>query len=240
MTDAGLDQLENMSPPPDPNQRRPIAPIAAPLTHVALAPAEDDGKPPGLLMLHGRGADEHDLLGMAGALDPRLLVVSARAPLPLGWGHHWYELVDVGRPEPETFARSLSLLHEFIPAVVAGYNIDPARLFLLGFSQGAMMSGAVVLTRPELAAGAVLLSGYLPLHAGLPIQEERLKGFPFFVAHGTRDPVIPVAFGREARDYLTGVGADLTYREYPTDHRIVEPELAEVAVWLTARIGGGE
>lgn len=221
-----------------PNQRRPISPIAAPLKHLALAPAVRgaDGKSPGLLMLHGRGADEHDLLGLAGALDPRLLVVSARAPRPLGPGHHWYELGEVGRPEPETFGRSLALLHEFIPEVVAGYDIDPGRLFLLGFSQGAMMSGAVALTRPDLAAGAVLLSGYLPLHAGLPIQEEQLAGYPFFVAHGSYDPVIPVAFGREARDYLTRVGADLTYREYPTDHRIVEPELAEIAAWLTARM----
>jgi phospholipase/carboxylesterase len=229
-----------MSAQPGSNLRRLIAPIAAPLTHLALTPAEGEGQPPGLLMLHGRGADEHDLLGLAGALDPRLLVVSARAPLPLGWGHHWYELLDIGRPDLETFARSLSLLHEFIPQVVAGYNIDPQRLYLLGFSQGAMMSGAVVLTRPELAAGAVLLSGYLPLHAGPPIQEERLAGYPFFVAHGSHDPVIPVAFGREARDFLTRAGTDLTYREYPSDHRIVEPELAEVAAWLTARIGGGE
>lgn len=218
--------------------RRLLPAVEAPLSHLAVSPAvrADEGPPPGLLLLHGRGADERDLLGLAPALDPRLLIVSARAPLPLGWGYHWYELGEIGAPESESFGRSLDLLAAFIPTVVTGFGIDPRRLFLLGFSQGAMMSGSIALTRPDLAAGAVLLSGYLPLSSGLPIAEDRLAGFPVFVGHGVDDPVIPVAFGRQAGDYLTRIGANLTYREYPIEHRISELELDDIAAWLSSRL----
>jgi phospholipase/carboxylesterase len=191
---------------------------------------------PAILLLHGRGADERDLLGLIGAFDPRLLVVGARAPLSLGWGYQWYELVEVGTPGPVGFARSLDLLGRFIPEIVAGYDVDPARLILLGFSQGAVMSAALALSRPELAAGAVLLSGYLPPLADLEPDDARLGDFPVFVGHGIDDPIIPISFGRQARDELTRLGVDLTYREYPIEHRISDEELADVASWIATRL----
>ena len=207
------------------------------LVHQHQSPrAGSDGRPPGLLLLHGRGADELDLFGLAPALDSRLAVVSARAPFGLGFGYHWYDLLDIGRPEPATFERGLALLGAFAAEIAAGYGLDPARLYLLGFSQGAMMSGALALTRPERVAGVVALSGYLPLHAELTFDAAAQAGKPWFVAHGTQDPVIPVGFGRESRDWLSAHGADLTYREYPMPHAISDAELAEVAAWLTARL----
>lgn len=224
------------APPAEP--RRLLPAVEAPLIHLAVTPGvrADDGLPPGLLLLHGRGADERDLLGLVPALDQRLLVVSARAPMLLGGGYQWYDLGEVGAPESATFQRSLDLLAAFIPAVVTGFGIDPNRLFLLGFSQGAMISGSIAHTRPDLASGAILLSGYLPLSSGLPIAEDGLAGFPVFVGHGVDDPVIPVSFGRQASDYLTRIAANLTYREYPIEHRISEPELDDIAAWLSSRI----
>ena len=91
----------------------PTRPIAASLTHLVVPPREpmpDGSAPPLLLLLHGRGSHERDLLGLADALDGRFLVVSARAPMPLGPGFHWYDLLVVGRPEPTGFARSRALL----------------------------------------------------------------------------------------------------------------------------------
>lgn len=217
-----------------------LRPIDAALTHLVVPPrAPTEGRPPGLLLLHGRGSDERDLVGLAGALDPRLLVVSARAPARLGPGYHWYDLYRVGEPEPAGFGRSLDLLGRFVEEIVAGYNIAPERLFLLGFSQGAVMSGAVTLTRPNTVAGAVLLSGYLPLRSGLAIDEAGLRGRPVFIGHGTWDGVIGVDFGREANAFLTGIGADVTYREYPMEHSVGEAELRDIAAWLTGRLDAG-
>ncbi len=207
------------------------------LTHRVLRPRTPvEGLAPALLMLHGRGADELDLLGLADSLDPRLLVVSARAPARLGFGYHWYDLLDIGRPEPRSFVRSLELLKRFAGELGELYGADPARLYLLGFSQGAMMSGSLTVLHPQLVAGTVMLSGYLPLAAGLDTDPAKLKGQPFYVAHGTQDPVIPVSFGREAREYLRSVGADLTYSEYPMGHQIALEELEDVSAWLTSRL----
>jgi phospholipase/carboxylesterase len=210
------------------------------LPHLVLRPraAPPGGAaPPLLLLLHGRGSDERDLLGLAGALDPRFLVVSARAPDPLPPGYHWYDLLAVGRPEPQSFARSRALLERFVGEAVGAYGADPGRVFSLGFSQGAVMTGTLLLTRPDLIAGAVLLSGYLPLRSGLAIDAAALRGKPVFVGHGSADPVISVDFGREAEAFLGQAGADLTYHEGRFDHRITPEELAAVAAWLTARLG---
>jgi phospholipase/carboxylesterase len=128
------------------------------------------------------------------------------------------------------------LLDSFSIGIVARHQIEPTQLYVLGFSQGAMMAGALTLTQAERFAGTVALSGYLPLHAGLTLDAGRQAGNAWFVAHGERDPVIPVSFGRESRDYLAAAGADLTYREYPIPHAISDAELSDIARWLSARL----
>jgi phospholipase/carboxylesterase len=200
------------------------------------ARAAGSGPTPGLLLLHGRGADELDLLGIVPALDSRLAVVSARAPFELGFGYYWYELLDIGRPEERSFRQALALLDAFSVEMLTRYQLEPTQLYVLGFSQGAMMAGALALTQPDRFAGTLALSGYLPLHAGLTLEASQQAGNAWFVAHGERDPVIPVGFGRESRDYLSSAGADLTYREYPIPHAISDAELADIAQWLTLRM----
>lgn len=216
-----------------------LQPIDAALVHRAMpprTPAPEGSASPALLLLHGRGSNELDLLGLAQELDPRLLVISARAPFRLDYGFHWYGLLEVGRPEPRSFAQGLELLEEFSQQIVDGYGLDPKRLFLLGFSQGAMMAGSLTLKAPERVAGTVMLSGYLPLHTGLEVEPARLAGQPFFIAHGAYDSVIPIGFGREAKEYLADLGAELTYREYPIDHQVSDWELRDVDEWLTTRL----
>jgi phospholipase/carboxylesterase len=207
------------------------------LTHrVVPARQPGGGRPPGLLLLHGRGADELDLLGLAGALDPRLTLISARAPFPLGPGYHWYDLIDIGVPEPRSYAAARARLEAFAGEIVDAYRIDPARLYVLGFSQGAVMAGGLVLALPARLAGAVLLSGYLPLDQGVPGDAAGLRGLPVFVGHGVDDPVIAVRYGRQTRDALLRLGAALTYCEYPLPHAIGAEELADIAAWLAARL----
>jgi len=212
-------------------------PVEGALTHRVVQPRQACADaPPTLLLLHGRGSDEVDLLGLASELDPRLFVVSARAPFELGFGYHWYELVEVGRPEPRTFAEGFRRLDQFTRDLAELYGTDPQQLYLLGFSQGAMMAGTLTLRAPERVAGTIMLSGYLPLSAGMEYDESGLAGRPFFVAHGAQDPVIPVEFGREAAEYLRKVDADLEYREYSMAHQVEYDELRDVSQWLTGRL----
>src|SRR5262245_48159082 len=136
------------------------------LTHLVRRPAQGQGAPPLLILLHGIGSNENDLFGLAPYLDQRFLIVSAGAPHAYGGGGYaWFQiewLPDRILIDRQQAAASRELLVRFIGEAVAAYGADPARVYLLGFSQGAMMSGWVTLSQPDLVAGAVLMSGRIP------------------------------------------------------------------------------
>lgn len=206
------------------------------LVHATQPARVGSGPHPGLLLLHGRGTNEHDLLPLAGELDPRLFTVSARGPVrfPYG-GYAWYDLDPrgVGFPGADSLGHTLDLLDRFIDEILATYPIQSERLYVAGFSMGSAMSATLALLFPDRIAGAMVLSGYVPTEAGLPYRLEQAAGHPFFEAHGTFDQVIPIEWGHRSREYLAGTGVDLTYREYPIGHEISQRELQDVSAWLT-------
>lgn len=179
------------------------------------------GDPAGaLVLLHGRGADEHDLYPLLDLLDPerRLLGVTPGAPLALPpGGRHWYRLAGIPTPHVETFHASIPQLD----GLLAGLPVPLDRVVLGGFSQGAVMSWALTLgpDRPRPAA-VIALSGFLPRVHDWPLDPARLAGVPVAIAHGSLDPVIPVRFGQEARDALVAGGADVTWLESPAPHTV--------------------
>ncbi len=177
-----------------------------------------------LVLLHGRGADEHDLFPLLDALDPerRLHGYTPRAPLALApGGAHWYVLGGLPTPERETFSASFDALCEFLDA------LPHERLFLGGFSQGCAMAYALALFRGRPRPEALLaLSGFIPRVEGFEL--DLAAPFPrIAIAHGTFDPVIPVEWGRAARDALAAAGADILYREPPVEHWI-DPDVIPV------------
>lgn len=211
------------------------------LVHLVRRPAQAAGAPPLLILLHGIGSNEQDLFGLAPYLDPRLLVVSTRAPLSYGWGGYaWFEIEWLPDGFKIDFAQaqaSRDLVVRFIAEAVAAYGADPAQVYLLGFSQGAMMSSWVALSAPELVAGTMLLSGRVPGEICDQIAPpERLAGKPFLVQHGTLDPVLPIENGRASRDILQQLPVSLEYHEYPMGHEVSAPSLADAVAWLRARL----
>ena len=210
--------------------------------HVVQPEPMSPGPHPTLILLHGRGADEEDLLGLSEYLDNRLLLISPRAPFPfsVGGGYTWYDAGTLGEPDPAMFRTSYDALCTFLDDILRSYPVDPARLFLLGFSMGTVMSYALALTRPSLFRGVVANSGYVPEGTHLALQWENLTRTEFFIAHGTADPVIPVSFGRRARTMFEHAGASYLYREYPMAHQIGEESLADAAAWLSERLNTSE
>lgn len=214
---------------------KPNASLALPhLVRPADSPAE---KHPTIVCLHGRGSNEEDLIGLAPYLDDRLFWISPRAPLDLMAGYEWYRLEGIGQPVQPTFDAAVTTLDRFIAEVAQVYPVDLSRFFLLGFSQGSMLAYSFALTQPQRVAGVVAQSGYIPLNAGLKINEAGLKGKPFLITHGAHDPVIPVQWGRDAHTYLQSVGADSTYHEFPMAHAVSEESLAVIDQWLQSRLG---
>ena len=198
-----------------------------------------DGDPSGLLVLHhGRGADEHDLLGLADALDPdrRLHVVTPRAPLTIaGWpGNHWYRVPRVGFPDPDSFRSSYELLGEFHDELWRRTGVTPARTVLGGFSMGSVMSYALGLGGDRPPPGGILaFSGFIPTVEGWQPQLSDRAGLRAFIAHGRNDPVIDVDFARSARAQLLAGGLDVDYREFSGGHQIDPPDVPAARAWLS-------
>ncbi len=194
------------------------------------------GKAPALVLLHGRGADENDLMGLAQYFDERLFIISVRAPYPWmhGQGFTWFDIEDIGSPNPAMFAESYTKLINFLREVPKLFPIDHTRLNLCGFSMGAMMSYVVALTEPELVNGVVALSGLIPESTlKSKYNWDKVVKKSFFIAHGIHDSVMPVSFGRRAKELLTDAKAIVTYREYDMDHQISEDTLNDMITWMT-------
>jgi phospholipase/carboxylesterase len=196
------------------------------------------GEPEGLLVLHhGRGADEFDLLGLADVLDPerRLHVATPRGPLQVpGWpGNHWYVVPRVGYPDPDTFHAGYRQLAAFQDALWERTGVGPDRTVLGGFSMGSVMSYALGLGADRPApAGILAFSGFVPTVEGW---EPDLAGRPnlrVFIAHGRRDPVIDVQFARAAHDLLRRGGVEIEYHESDAGHQIDSAHLPDAVSWL--------
>jgi len=183
------------------------------------------GEPEGaLVLLHGRGADERDLFPLLDALDPerRLAGVTPGAPLRLPpEGRHWYVVRRVGQPDPATFEPTFERLCGWFDSLPEELGVPAGRTVVGGFSQGTVMSYALALAagRPS-PAGILALSGFLPAVPSLDLDLAGHRDVPVAIAHGTLDPVIDVAFGRDARDRLTAAGLDVSYRESPVPHTV--------------------
>jgi phospholipase/carboxylesterase len=201
------------------------------------------GEPAGLLVLHhGRGADEHDLLGLADVLDRdrRLHVVTPRAPLTLpGWpGHHWYVVPRVGHPDHDTFHAAFGLLADFHDELWERTGIGPERTILGGFSMGSVMSYSLGLaaTRPA-PAGILAFSGFVPTVEGWEPSLADRRGLRAFVAHGRNDPIMDVGFARAARDLLEAGGIAVEYHESDAAHHIDPAHVPAAIDWVGATLG---
>ncbi len=200
-------------------------------------PPQQPGLSRTLILLHGYGADEHDLLPIAHALDPRLRAVSLQAPISMGGSQRaWYSLKQDGRGISFDAAEAREGARLAIEAIEEIARTSP-RPFLLGFSQGASMALAVALTRPQLVAGVLSLSGVPPrIEPEELAAPAALRGFPVFAAHGTDDPLLPIALGRANRAELGRLGCEVTWREYPMGHMVLPQELDDARAWLLPRL----
>jgi phospholipase/carboxylesterase len=190
-----------------------------------------------LVLHHGRGTDERDLLRLADMLDPgrRLHVVTPRAPLTLGDspGYHWYLVPRVGYPDPQTFHAARAALAELHDSLWEETGVEAGRTVLGGFSMGAVMSYAMAFsTERPAVAGVLALSGFVPtVEDWTPMFEDR-QGTHAFVAHGRRDPIIEIDFARRAHELLTAAGIAVDYHESDLGHQIDPGHLASAAAWL--------
>ena len=211
--------------------------MSEPLVHVVREPAgAADGA---LILLHGRGADEHDLHSVLDLLDPqqRLVGLTPGAPLPgPGGGRWWYMVPRVGYPDPKTFHATYTQLTEFLDGWLRERGIPWERTLVGGFSMGCVMSYATGLGpgRPS-PAGILAMSGFIPTVEGWQAQLDTRAGLPVFVTHGAQDPVISVDFARDARRRMEAANLAVDYHEHGGGHHLDPRTLPVMAEWVDRR-----
>ena len=188
---------------------------------VGRRPAEPAGA---LVLLHGRGADELDLVPLLDELDPdgRLVAITLGAPLRLGpLGYHWYVSREVGYPDPATFLETYRRVGGWLDELPALTGVGYDQTVLGGFSQGAVMSYALALGRGRPSPAAlVAMSGFIPAATGFELDPAGHQELPVWIGHGTLDPIMPVSFGRAAAGALRAAGLHVDYRESAMGHSI--------------------
>ena len=199
-----------------------------------------DRPAPAVVVLHGRGANERDLLPLAEELPGDFDVISLRAPTQLGPGYTWYDLdlsgggLHASEPDPDDWVESLDLIQASIDIAIDEFDLDPNRIALLGFSQGAIMSLGLMIEQPGRFAWIAALHGYLPAQYDRD-DVASAAGTPVFLAAGSEDQIIPATRAEEAHSRLSEAGVDTTYRVYEIGHGTSPDELADLREWVSTR-----
>ncbi|MEW1693418.1 alpha/beta hydrolase [Streptomyces sp. NPDC091265] len=184
---------------------------------------------PLVVLLHGRGSHEGDIIGLAGALPDSLSCAAVRAPIAENGGYAWFANRGIGRPVPQSLRATMDWFRQWLDTVA-----PPGRpVVLVGFSGGAAFAGGLLLDDPARYAGAAILYGTLPFEAGVPTDAAHLAGVPVFVAQGQHDRVIPRELLDRTWRYLTAQsGATTTARRDAVGHGIAPDALIALADWL--------
>jgi phospholipase/carboxylesterase len=185
------------------------------------------------VLLHGRGADETGIIGLAGHLPAGPSYAAVRAPIPAGGGYAWFANRGIGRPVAESLNQTMAWFRKWLDNVA-----PPGRqVILVGFSGGAAFAGGLLLSDPQRFAGAAILYGTLPFDAGVPTSPARLAGVPVFVAQGETDTVIPRELLERTWTYLLGdSGAPSYARRDPGGHGLTNDTVAELGGWIAERL----
>ncbi|MDO9136856.1 MAG: phospholipase [Lutibacter sp.] len=195
-----------------------------------------------LILLQGYGSNEEDLFSFASELPDDLIIVSARAPQTLGFGSYSWYTIHFNSPQgkfsdmPEAI-KARETIAVFIDEVQQKYGILPEKTFLLGFSQGTILSYAVAFNYPEKVQKIIALSGYVNSEL-LPddLDSKDYSDLDFYISHGSVDQVIPVEWANKAPEFLDRLNIKYSYKEFPVGHGVSPKNFYEFSKWIEERM----
>ena len=207
------------------------------LQYLIREPKVKSQHPPLIILLHGVGSNMEDMFSFANQLPDKYLVVSAQAPIRLGGNRFaWYQ-VDFLTGKPvfnfEQAENCRNIIISFIEELKEKYAVDSNEVYLCGFSQGAIMSYSVALTRPDLVKGVASMSGRL-LDEIKPqiVEKEQLSHLKIYISHGSTDNTLPIQYAINANSFLQTLGLSPTFKQYNAGHTINIEMLNDLLNWL--------
>jgi len=213
------------------------------LEYLVRSPKIHIDNPPLLIMLHGYGSNEQDLFSFANELPDELLIISAQAPLSLGFGSYAWYTIHFNSSDASKFSdipeakSALSKIDQFIDEIIEKYKVNTNKIFLFGFSQGTILSTAFALNNPDKINHVIALSGYVnPELLKENYEQQNFSSLDFFVSHGSVDQVIPVTWARNTPEFLNKLGIQNSYQEYQVGHGVAPQNFYDLNSWIKERL----
>lgn len=201
-----------------------------------VAEPDKEGPHPTVIMLHGRGGNEDVMWIFARALPSKWLIVAPRGIKDDPEGDYaWHPRQRDEWPSLAQFGEAVDAVTDFIETLPKQYDADPDRIYLMGFSQGAATAYATAMRHPGLVQGIAGLVGFVPVECGAAKETEALGGLPILMIVGKEDPLIPYSRSERCAETLEATGADLTYKEYESGHRLNTQAMRDLKAWWQER-----
>jgi phospholipase/carboxylesterase len=210
------------------------------LEYIVREPKNKTQNPPLLILLHGYGSNKEDLFSFAEELPDELLIISAQAPYEMGYGGYaWYAInfddVKGKFSDLKQAKTSLDIIAVFIDEIKQKYKTDPDKTFLLGFSQGAILSYSLSFFYPNKVQNVIALSGYINTEL-LPKEISKEIQTNYYCSHGSVDQVLPIEWARKSKPFLDNLGFQNVYSEYPVGHGVAPQNFYSFKTWIEARL----
>lgn len=189
-----------------------------------------------LLLLHGTGGDENDMVPIGRDLDPAAALLSLRGNVLENGMPRFFRRLAEGVFDEEDVIRRANELGDFIPKAAAKYQFDVERLIAVGYSNGANIAAAVLLLRPRTIRSAILFRAMVPL---TPAEKPDLRGSHILICSGKHDPIIPLDNARRLTTMLESGGATVRLRVEDASHQLTFAEIADAKKWLRDSSGIG-
>lgn len=193
---------------------------------------EPSKKYPAIFVMHGMGSNEQDILAIVNGLEEHFLIFSIRGDLRQGMGFAYFTIQDYGKPNRMKFDQAVNNLNNFIDYASNQYAIDLKQIYLLGFSQGAILAMTLGLKLAEKIKGVIALSGYVPSFVKDEYDVKSVNKIHLFISHGKLDQALPYEWGEANYEYFKGLGANVTFNTYEGGHTVSSQNIRDYKKWL--------
>lgn len=204
--------------------------------HTQPSNMEPHKKYPAIFLLHGMGSNEDDLPQLVQNFQEQCHIFSLRGPITQKPGYAFFTIQEIGQPDRAIFDQVLVALQRFMLEAIDEYQIDPHKVYVLGFSQGAILAQSLAFVMGNLIRGVVALSGYIPKFVTEEYAIRPVNHLQIFISHGDYDYVIPSQWGIESKELFEQFGAQVTFKQYPDGHGVTPENMQDIGIFLAQEL----
>ena len=206
--------------------------MKSPFTFTHTAPEGSAGKQPAIFLLHGMGSHEQDLPQLVTDFKESHHIFSLRGPIEFEPGYAFFTIEEAGKPIRVVFDKVLMYIQSFIHEAIVEFELDAEQIYVLGFSQGAVLAQSLALTMGSAIRGVVALSGYVPDFVKMEYSGQPVDHLNVFISHGEYDYIIPPQWGKESKEYFESLGANVTFKTYQDGHGVTPENKQDLVAFL--------